>query len=62
MSDVSVVIPCRDSGGTLEETLGSVADQTLRPAEVVVVDDGSRDPGTLRVLERLGPEVTIVRQ
>jgi glycosyltransferase involved in cell wall biosynthesis len=40
---VSVVIPTRDRARLLEQTLRSVAEQTLPPREVVVADDGSTD-------------------
>lgn len=41
--DFTVVIPAYNPGGLLAEALESVAGQTLRPAWVVVVDDGSSD-------------------
>jgi glycosyltransferase involved in cell wall biosynthesis len=40
---VSVVIPCFNCQATIAETLASVADQTLTPKEVILVDDGSSD-------------------
>lgn len=40
---VSVVITAYNSERFLRDTLQSVADQTLQPAEVIVVDDGSTD-------------------
>lgn len=40
---IAVVVPCRDAAAFLAEALASVAAQTRAPAEVVVVDDGSRD-------------------
>lgn len=40
---VAVVIPARDEEASLPALLASLADQTLRPSEVVVVDDGSQD-------------------
>lgn len=42
-ASVSVVIPCYRCARTLERTLASVAAQTLRPAEVILVDDASGD-------------------
>jgi glycosyltransferase involved in cell wall biosynthesis len=42
-SDVSVVIPTRDRAELLRQTLRSVHEQTLAPAEIIVADDGSRD-------------------
>ena len=50
---VSVVVSCFDLGSTLEEALASVEAQTLRDFEILVVDDGSRDPETLAVLGRI---------
>lgn len=43
MPQVSVVIPTYNSGGFIARTLQSVFHQTQRPAEVIVVDDGSID-------------------
>lgn len=40
---VSVLLPVRDAEATLPSALASVARQTLREWECVVVDDGSRD-------------------
>jgi len=40
---VSVVVPARDEERTLPGLLGSVHDLTVPVAEVIVVDDGSRD-------------------
>lgn len=41
--DCVVVIPARDEEGSLPNLLASLARQTVRPAEVVVVDDQSTD-------------------
>ncbi|HUB88107.1 MAG TPA: glycosyltransferase family 2 protein [Dyella sp.] len=46
---VSVVIPCFRCAHTIEQAVSSVAAQTCRPAEVLLIDDGSGD-GTLRCL------------
>ena len=46
MAEVSVIIPAYRATGTIVRALKSVAAQTLRPRQVVVVDDGSGD-GTL---------------
>lgn len=40
---VSVVIPVHDGERFLRETLQSVFDQTYRPIDVIVIDDGSTD-------------------
>lgn len=49
---VSVVIPCYRCSPTITRALASVAAQTLPPAEVILVDDGSQD-GTLEHLHAL---------
>jgi glycosyltransferase involved in cell wall biosynthesis len=49
---VAVVIPCHDDGATLVQAVDSARTQDV-PVEVIVVDDGSTDPGTLTVLRRL---------
>ena len=40
---VSVVIPCFNSEKTIVRALNSIANQTLLPSEVIIVDDASSD-------------------
>jgi glycosyltransferase involved in cell wall biosynthesis len=47
---VSVVIPCHDQGRRLDEAVDSVFAQTLEDFEILVIDDGSTDPATVRLL------------
>ena len=49
---VSVVIPCYECANTIERALASVASQSYRPAELIIVDDASND-FTLRKLFEL---------
>jgi glycosyltransferase involved in cell wall biosynthesis len=41
--DVAVIIPVRNGADFIGEALHSVCDQTARPREIIVVDDGSTD-------------------
>ena len=52
LMSVSVVIPCYQCAGTIERALASVAAQTRRPAEVILVDDASEDD-TRELLQKL---------
>lgn len=58
---VSVVIPTYNSGPLVEEAIASALGQTLAPAEVIVVDDGSTDDTADR-LGLFGPPVRVIRQ
>jgi glycosyltransferase involved in cell wall biosynthesis len=62
---VAIVVTTHDYGAYLEACLRSLAAQTRRPDEVLVVDDASTDdtPAVLdRVLPSLGLPVRVVRQ
>lgn len=51
-ADVSVIIPCYRAALTIGRALASVAAQSQRPREVIIVDDAS-DAETLKVLHEL---------
>ncbi|MFQ5766311.1 MAG: glycosyltransferase family 2 protein, partial [Rhodospirillales bacterium] len=55
-ADVSVVIPAYQAASTVERALASIAAQTCKPREAVVVDDGSTD-GTAEVARAFAPEM-----
>jgi glycosyltransferase involved in cell wall biosynthesis len=58
---VAVVIPAFDHARFLPACIESALRQTLRPSEVIVVDDGSTDE-TPAVLERFAGRVRVLRQ
>jgi len=48
---VSVVVPVKNEAGTIERLIFSLAAQTVRPDEVIIVDGGSED-GTPELVDR----------
>jgi len=58
---VSVVIPARDAAETVGGVLEALAAQEPAPAEVIVVDDASRD-GTAAIAEQHGAKVVRVER
>ncbi len=61
---VSIIIPTRDGGDMLDECISSIVEQTSsRNYEIVVLDNGSRDPETLRMLSqwRRSPRCRVIR-
>jgi glycosyltransferase involved in cell wall biosynthesis len=62
MPRVSVIVPARDAGRTLPQTLSAIVAQDAgEPFEVIVVDDGSRDD-TAALGATFGGAVTMIRQ
>jgi len=59
---VSVIVPCYNGGHFLDQLLSSLAAQTFRGFEVIVVDDGSGEAETLAKLADLPAEIRVVRQ
>jgi GT2 family glycosyltransferase len=58
---VTIVVPVRNGGSFLRESLDSILAQSYRPLEVIVMDDESTD-GTPALLESYGDAVRVVRQ
>lgn len=58
---VAVIIPVYNSHRYLDQTLHSVRHQVHRPTKIIIVDDGSNDPATIRALDAL-QGVTLIRQ
>ncbi|MCA8986328.1 MAG: glycosyltransferase family 2 protein [Planctomycetaceae bacterium] len=57
----TVIIPTYNRENTIGETLDSVAGQTFRDFETIVVDDGSSD-GTVEFIQKEFPWVQVVKQ
>ena len=55
-ANVSVIVTAYQAAGTIGRTLASIAAQTLKPREVVVVDDGSAD-GTFEAAKAFSPHM-----
>lgn len=60
---VSAVIPCFGGTGTIERALASVAAQSARAGEIIVVDDGNPEPaaGLLAALPSRFADLRVVR-
>jgi biofilm PGA synthesis N-glycosyltransferase PgaC len=43
MNRIFIILPVKDEANFIEKTLKSIISQTLKPAKVIIVDDGSRD-------------------
>lgn len=57
---ISVIIPCFNYGKYIDEALESLFIQTLNNYEIIVVDGGSSDPGTIEKLKSISlPKVKI---
>jgi glycosyltransferase involved in cell wall biosynthesis len=59
---VSVVVPCYNGGRFLDGMMASLAQQTFRDFEIVIVDDGSTDALTARKLDELKGRAHVVRR
>ena len=59
----AVVITCFNDGATLEDTIASIKQEPTPNIELVVVDDGSTEDTTNRLLARLHEEgERVIRQ
>lgn len=59
---ISVIIPLYNKEQEIEATIRSVLAQTLRPLEIVVVDDGSTDRSAEIVRTIASPLIRLIRQ
>lgn len=61
-SDITVVVTCFNYGRFLADSVASALEQVGGPPHVIVVDDGSTEPETVAMLNRLPGEVRLIRQ
>jgi glycosyltransferase involved in cell wall biosynthesis len=61
LNSVSVIIPVYNGEKFIGETLKSILGQTVRPAEILVIDDESPDESA-RIVEQFAPVVTLIRK
>ena len=59
---ISVLVPCYDDGATVAEAIASISEDEA--VDLVLIDDGSRDPHTIAVLDDLAArgDVRLIRQ
>ena len=50
---ISIIVPCFNSGKTLSRTIDSIRNQTWINKEIILVNDGSTDVETLKILEEI---------
>ena len=53
---VSVIMPCFNDGLFIEESISSVMNQTYSNIELIIIDDGSNDVNTIRILNSIDNE------
>ncbi len=61
MPEISVIIPCYNRASLVGETIENVIRQSLPPAEIIVVDDGSTD-ASVEVIRSFGSKVKLIQQ
>ena len=58
---VSVIMPCFNQGQFIEEAVESVIAQTFTPVEIIIINDGSTDIETVRLLNHYQkPNVSVI--
>ena len=59
---VSIIIPYYNRKNTIDRAMRSIANQTFRSFEVIIVDDGSTEPLQITDIDCQGCDVSILRQ
>ena len=58
---ISIIIPSYNQGQYLTQTIDSALDQTVKPKEIIVIDDGSTD-NSLEIAKSYEPQTKVVSQ
>lgn len=58
---ISLIIPCYNAAPYLREAIDSALNQTVKPRQIILVDDGSTDD-SLQIARRFGKAVTVIAQ
>lgn len=59
---ISVVIPLYNKGGFIADAINCILRQTYQDFEIIVVDDGSTDEGTVEVNKISNPKLRLIKQ
>jgi glycosyltransferase involved in cell wall biosynthesis len=63
MPKISVIIPCYNYGQYIEEAIDSVLASTFNDYEIIVINDGSTDLQTIKILGQLNkPKTRVINQ
>src|SRR3989344_16876 len=58
---ISVIVPAFNAEKTIEACVQALLSQSLKPFEIIIGDDGSKD-NTLKVLEEFGKKIRVISQ
>lgn len=61
LKTVSVVIPAYNAAATIQDAIATARAQTLKPLEIIVIDDASSDATLAKIAEVAGPDLVVVR-
>jgi len=59
--EISVILPTYNRKHTLQRSIGSILNQTYRPSEIIIIDDGSSD-GSSELIESDYPNIRLIKQ
>ena len=62
--EISVIIPCYNSGSFLLRSIESILSQTFKNFELIIVNDGSKDKLTLSIINKYKShnKISVVKQ